>query len=67
MERTRYAFDVALRVHTTIQEKDIEVGRNLGNWILRWLDKIKPEAQIRGPPASGTNANANVTKQSNHS
>ncbi|KAL6544007.1 hypothetical protein OROGR_010504 [Orobanche gracilis] len=65
--RTRYAFDVALRVHTTIQERDIEVGRNLGNWILRWLDKIKPEAQIRGPPASGTNANVNVTKQLSHS
>ncbi|KAL2901243.1 Hydrolase C26A3.11 [Bienertia sinuspersici] len=48
--RTRIAFDVALRVHRNIQERDIEVGRNLGNWILRCLDKMKPSANIRGAP-----------------
>ncbi|KAI3472556.1 hypothetical protein Pfo_028098 [Paulownia fortunei] len=65
--RTRNIFDVALKVHLKIQERDIEVGRNLGNWILRWLDKMKPDAQIRGLPPPGTNANTNVTKQSNNS
>ncbi|XP_010540754.1 PREDICTED: uncharacterized protein LOC104814421 [Tarenaya hassleriana] len=48
--RTRQVFDVALNVHKSIQERDIEVGRNLGNWILRWLDRMKPEAHIRAPP-----------------
>ncbi|XP_008238192.1 PREDICTED: uncharacterized protein LOC103336850 [Prunus mume] len=47
--RTRAVFDVAIKVHKSIQERDIEVGRNLGNRILRWLDRMKPEAQIRGP------------------
>ncbi|KAL3619443.1 hypothetical protein CASFOL_037013 [Castilleja foliolosa] len=65
--RTRYVFDVALRVHHTVQERDIEVGRNLGNWILRWLDKMKPEAQIRGPSPPGLNASTKSTKQSNYS
>lgn len=45
--RIRSVFDVATRVHRNIQERDIEVGRNLGNWILRWLDRMKPSAQIR--------------------
>ncbi|XP_059642135.1 uncharacterized protein LOC132284085 [Cornus florida] len=65
--RTRAIFDVALRVHQGIQERDIEVGRNLGNWILRWLDKMKPSAQIRGispgKPPSGGHVNADMTKQ----
>ncbi|KAL0326661.1 UNVERIFIED_CONTAM: hypothetical protein Sangu_1744100 [Sesamum angustifolium] len=65
--RTRTVFDVALKVHLKIQERDIEVGRNLGNWILRWLDRMKPEAQIRGPHPPGTNANTNVPKQTNNS
>ncbi|XP_057978390.1 uncharacterized protein LOC131164882 [Malania oleifera] len=65
--RTRVVFDVALRVHQKIQHRDIEVGRNLGNWILRWLDRMKPSAQIRArppvkPPISGT-ANTITTKQ----
>ncbi|KAG6396917.1 hypothetical protein SASPL_143076 [Salvia splendens] len=57
--RTRNVFDAALSVHRKVQERDIEVGRNLGNWILRWLDKMKPAAQIRGqsPPAPKTNSN----------
>ncbi|GFP96509.1 hypothetical protein PHJA_001795000 [Phtheirospermum japonicum] len=65
--RTRYVFDVALRVHHKVQERDIEVGRNLGNWILRWLDKMKPEAQIRGPSPPGISACTKLTKQSNYS
>ena len=52
--RTRDVFNVAVSVHKNIQERDIEVGRNLGNAILRWLDRMKPSAQIRpnppGPP-----------------
>ncbi|XP_043715353.1 uncharacterized protein LOC122663774 [Telopea speciosissima] len=47
--RTRVVFDVAVRVHINIQQRDLEVGRNLGNWILRWLDHMKPSAHIRGP------------------
>lgn len=43
----RTVFDVALTVHKNIQQRDLEVGRNLGNWILRWLDRMKPSAQIR--------------------
>lgn len=43
-------FDVAIKVHRNIQYRDIEVGRNFGNFILRWLDRMKPSAQIRGPP-----------------
>ncbi|GLJ12296.1 hypothetical protein SUGI_0188220 [Cryptomeria japonica] len=48
--RTRNIFDVALTVHRKVQERDIEVGRNFGNWILRFLDRIKPSANIRGDP-----------------
>ena len=48
--QVRAAFDVALKFHRNIQERDIEVGRNVGNWILRWLDRLKPSAQICGPP-----------------
>ncbi|KAL8520449.1 hypothetical protein ACS0TY_011102 [Phlomoides rotata] len=60
--RTRNVFDVALRVHLAIQERDIEVGRNLGNRILRWLDRMKPEAQIRKPIAPTDN----MKKQQSH-
>ncbi|XP_021893558.1 uncharacterized protein LOC110811376 [Carica papaya] len=64
--RTRAVFDVALKVHQNIQQRDIEVGRNLGNWILRWLDRMKPSAQIRGslpekPP--GTSASIKKRKE----
>ncbi|KAL9230682.1 hypothetical protein vseg_006001 [Gypsophila vaccaria] len=69
--RTRAAFDVALRIHRSIQERDIEVGRNLGNRILRWLDRLKPSANIRGVPQEKlpgqNNLNTNLTKQTtNH-
>ncbi|XP_031126422.1 uncharacterized protein LOC116028749 [Ipomoea triloba] len=50
--RTRAVFDVVLKFHRKIQERDLEAGRNLGNWILRWLDKAKPTANIRGEPPS---------------
>ncbi|KAJ6712120.1 hypothetical protein OIU79_008353 [Salix purpurea] len=54
-------------VHLNIQQRDIEVGRNLGNRILRWLDQMKPSAQIRRPspekPANDASANTNVTNQ----
>ncbi|ESW30259.1 hypothetical protein PHAVU_002G137900 [Phaseolus vulgaris] len=50
--RTRGVFDVAIKVHRNIQDRDIEVGRNIGNFILRCLDRMKPSAQIRGPPPS---------------
>ncbi|KAB5564251.1 hypothetical protein DKX38_004305 [Salix brachista] len=65
-QRTRAIFDVALKVHLNIQQRDIEVGRHLGNRILRWLDRMKPSAQIRGPlpvkPTNGAGSNTNVTK-----
>ncbi|KAF9689630.1 hypothetical protein SADUNF_Sadunf01G0112300 [Salix dunnii] len=52
-------------VHLNIQQRDIEVGRNLGNGILRWLDQMKPSAQIRGPspekPTNDASSNTNVT------
>ncbi|KAI3823591.1 hypothetical protein L1987_05030 [Smallanthus sonchifolius] len=53
--KTRTVFDVTLKVHREVQKRDIEVGRNLGNWILRWLDRMKPAAQIQaGSPAQYT-------------
>ncbi|KAJ6308452.1 hypothetical protein OIU76_018106 [Salix suchowensis] len=65
--RTRTIFHVALKVHLNIQQRDIEVGRNLGNRILRWLDQMKPSAQIRRPspekPANDASANTSVTNQ----
>ncbi|KAH8521532.1 hypothetical protein H0E87_002535 [Populus deltoides] len=65
--RTRAIFDVALKVHLNVQQRDIEVGRNLGNRILRWLHQMKPSAQIHGPspekPTNGASSNMNVTNQ----
>lgn len=57
--RIRSVFDVALKVHRNVQHRDLEVGRNLGNRILRWLDRMKPSAQIRvhppeKPPIAGS-------------
>ncbi|XP_047149276.1 uncharacterized protein LOC124821439 [Vigna umbellata] len=61
--RTRGVFDVAIKVHRNIQYRDIEVGRNFGNFILRWLDRMKPSAQIRGPPPSnGVRPTENIGK-----
>ncbi|XP_071690874.1 uncharacterized protein [Rutidosis leptorrhynchoides] len=62
--KTRSIFDVALNVHRKVQERDIEVGRNLGNWILRWLDKWKPAAKIRaGNPTQPKNHPVKPSKQ----
>ncbi|KAI4364761.1 hypothetical protein MLD38_020814 [Melastoma candidum] len=57
--RTRMVFDVAISVHQNIQARDIEVGRNIGNWILRYLDQMKPSARIRGPPSAKSHGNIN--------
>ncbi|MED6111570.1 hypothetical protein PIB30_053429 [Stylosanthes scabra] len=64
--RTRAVFDVAVKVHRNIQERDIEVGQNLGNAILRWLDRMKPSAGIRRPPESlpGGSSSEKLTKSS---
>ncbi|AES95793.1 hypothetical protein MtrunA17_Chr5g0410801 [Medicago truncatula] len=71
--RTRAVFDVAIKVHRNIQERDIEVGRNVGNFILRCLDRMKPSAQIRNRsnlPSSGSSSKETTTKHatgtSNH-
>ncbi|XP_047976049.1 uncharacterized protein LOC125218427 [Salvia hispanica] len=64
--RTRTVFDGAVSVYRTIQERDIEVGRNLGNRILRWLDRMKPEAQIRGQSPPPPKINSNTTNQLNN-
>jgi len=71
--RTRAVFDVAIKVHRNIQERDIEVGRNVGNFILRCLDRMKPSAQIRNRsslPTSGSSSKETMTKHetgtSNH-
>ncbi|XP_038903240.1 uncharacterized protein LOC120089886 [Benincasa hispida] len=58
--RTRAVFDIALKVHLNIQQRDLEVGRNLGNWILRLLDRYKPSAQIRKQDGGSM---TNTTKQ----
>ncbi|KAG6536283.1 hypothetical protein ZIOFF_001334 [Zingiber officinale] len=44
--RVRTVFDVAVKVHQNIQKQDLAAGKNLGNWILRYLDKAKPSSQI---------------------
>lgn len=56
-------FDVAVKVHRSIQERDLEVGRSIGNRILRWLDRMKPSAQIRPKPLQNGNASTGVKKQ----
>ncbi|CAN8290359.1 unnamed protein product [Cochlearia groenlandica] len=60
--RTRKIFDVAVSVHKNIQQRDIEVGRNLGNWILRWLDRMKPAAEIRTRPEPPRSTSSNIDK-----
>ncbi|BBN06358.1 hypothetical protein MPTK1_3g20450 [Marchantia polymorpha subsp. ruderalis] len=50
--RTRAVFTMALHMYQEIQRRDITVGRNVGNWLLRWLDRARPQANIRGD--SGT-------------
>ncbi|XP_058747660.1 uncharacterized protein LOC131620555 [Vicia villosa] len=61
--RTRSVFDVAIKVHQNIQVRDIEVGRNLGNFILRCLDRMKPSAQIHGgSPTNGASSIIRTTE-----
>ncbi|XP_073011541.1 uncharacterized protein [Typha latifolia] len=64
---TRSAFDVAIKVHKHIQQRDIEVGRNLGNWILRWLDRMKPSAQIRPHPVKVSTSSSDKLKHVSNS
>ena len=55
-------------MHRNIQQRDLEVGRSVGTRILRWLDRMKPSANIRGAPEEKlpgqNNGNRNTTKQS---
>ncbi|CAN1173593.1 hypothetical protein LINPERPRIM_LOCUS9376 [Linum perenne] len=64
--RTRAIFSAALSVHQNIQQRDLEVGRNLGNWILRWLDRMKPSAGIRPHDPTSTSSIHRI-QQSNNS
>ncbi|KAH7433529.1 hypothetical protein KP509_07G073500 [Ceratopteris richardii] len=49
--RTRNVFDIALKVHKEIQSRDLSAGRSLGNFLLRFLDRARPSANIRGTPS----------------
>ncbi|URD96719.1 hypothetical protein MUK42_32212 [Musa troglodytarum] len=60
--RTRSVFDVAVKVHKNIQQRDKEVGRNLGNWILRWLHRMKPSAEICPPVLEEPTSTSNISK-----
>uniref|UniRef100_A0A2P2Q414 Uncharacterized protein n=1 Tax=Rhizophora mucronata TaxID=61149 RepID=A0A2P2Q414_RHIMU len=60
--RTRAAFDIALQVHQNIQQRDREVGQNLGNWILQGLDRMKTSAQICSSPINDASSKINLTK-----
>ncbi|KAM0945678.1 hypothetical protein DsansV1_C10g0105271 [Dioscorea sansibarensis] len=57
--RTRSVFDMAVKVHKNVQERDLEVGRSIGNRILQWLDRMKPSAQIRPPKSIQDTTNSN--------
>jgi len=46
--RTRAVFSVALKANQSIQERDITFGRNMGNYILQRLNRMKPMAQTPG-------------------
>ncbi|KAL1315776.1 uncharacterized protein [Arachis hypogaea] len=65
--RTRAVFDVVVKVHRNIQDRDIEAGRNLGNTILRWLDRMKPSAGIRGPPSGSLPSGSSSEKLTKNS
>lgn len=58
--RTRGVFDVAVSVHKNIQHRDLEAGRNIGNRILRLLDRIKPSAEIRGSVGKQSNVSSST-------
>ncbi|EFJ16652.1 hypothetical protein SELMODRAFT_445160 [Selaginella moellendorffii] len=54
--RARGIFDVALRVHRTVQQRDIDAGKSVGNRVLRFLDRLRPSANIRKHDAPENNA-----------
>ncbi|GJP37775.1 hypothetical protein CLOM_g22190 [Closterium sp. NIES-68] len=58
--RTRAVFGVALTAVETIQHRDIQIGRSVGNFLLRFLDRMKPSAHIRGdaPVQGGAGVNS---------
>ncbi|KAK8969371.1 hypothetical protein KSP40_PGU022223 [Platanthera guangdongensis] len=58
--RMRGIFDVAVSVHKNIQHRDLEAGRNIGNHILRVLDRIKPSAKIRGSVGKQSDVSSNT-------
>ncbi|KAH7692938.1 Bromodomain-containing protein [Dioscorea alata] len=61
--RTRSVFDMAVKVHKNVQERDLELGRSIGSRILRWLDHMKPSAHIRPPKSiQDTSTNRNKAK-----
>eukprot|EP00271_Cylindrocystis_brebissonii_P007426 TRINITY_DN20964_c0_g1_i1.p1 TRINITY_DN20964_c0_g1~~TRINITY_DN20964_c0_g1_i1.p1 ORF type:complete len:358 (+),score=44.71 TRINITY_DN20964_c0_g1_i1:66-1139(+) len=51
--RTRAIFRMALHAVQEIQRRDLEAGRSWGNSILKFLDRLNPQAHIRGehPPS----------------
>ncbi|KAK7360888.1 hypothetical protein VNO77_02905 [Canavalia gladiata] len=61
--RTRAVFDVAIKVNQNIQKRDIKVGQNLGNFILRWFHRMKPSVPIQGGlPTNGASSSLRMTK-----
>ncbi|XP_024526931.1 uncharacterized protein LOC9652348 [Selaginella moellendorffii] len=54
--RARGIFDVALRVHRTVQQRDIDAGKSVGNRVLRFLDRLRPSANIRKHDTPENNA-----------
>lgn len=57
---------MALNVHKEVQRRDISVGRNIGNRILRLLDRLRPQANIRGaePEIKGSSASKGLVRPS---
>ncbi|XP_024359798.1 uncharacterized protein [Physcomitrium patens] len=62
--RTKAVFTVALNVHKEVQRRDISVGRNIGNRILRFLDRMRPQANIRGsePTPEGSSVSKKLVR-----
>lgn len=55
----------ALKVHYKVLQRDIKVGRNLGNSILRWLDQTigLDSGSPLEKPSSGASSSISMTKQ----
>ncbi|XP_027347764.1 uncharacterized protein LOC113859146 [Abrus precatorius] len=61
--RTRAVFGVAIKVHQSIQERDLQVGRNMQNFIFGWLDRMKTSAKTQGGlPINGATSSLRMTK-----